>query len=198
MPTMAKSNNIRKRRDKQFEVAVKYIRESIDDPEPSTASRTTCVSTQQYQLQDAWQRFQSCQQELDDLDDEDLAQEAQALKDFGELNGRLKILAGKNQLSTCLTSSNHELETKSERTAVKLPDIQLPKFDGTIENWKSFYDTFLSAIDRNENLTQVQKYHYLRSSVTGKAERSISSLDITESNYTIAFNVLRNKFDFHR
>lgn len=34
--------------------------------------------------------------------------------------------------------------------------------------------------------------------MTGKAERSISSLDITESNYTIALNVLRNKFDFHR
>jgi hypothetical protein len=71
-------------------------------------------------------------------------------------------------------------------------------FDGTIEEWNSFYDTFVSTIDRNEKLTPVQKYHYLRSSVTGKAARSIQSLDITESNYAIAINMLREKFDCHR
>jgi hypothetical protein len=56
----------------------------------------------------------------------------------------------------------------------------------------------VSTIDRNEKLTPVQKYHYLRSSVTGRAARSIESLDITESNYSIAINVLRDKFDCHR
>jgi hypothetical protein len=71
-------------------------------------------------------------------------------------------------------------------------------FDGTVEEWESFYDTFISTIDRNEKLTSVQKYYYLRSSVTGKVARSIQSLDVTESNYFIATNVLKENFDCHR
>jgi hypothetical protein len=80
---------------------------------------------------------------------------------------------------------------------IKLPEIHLPTFDGTIENWHSFYDSFSSTIDRSERLTPVQKFHYLRSSLTGKAARSIQSLDITELNYSIAIDVLKEKFDCH-
>jgi hypothetical protein len=71
-------------------------------------------------------------------------------------------------------------------------------FDGTVEEWESFYDTFISTIDRNEKLTSVQKYYYPRSSVTGKVARNIQSLDVTESNYFIGTNVLKEKFVCHR
>ena len=83
-------------------------------------------------------------------------------------------------------------------TSIKLPEIHLPTFDGTIENWHAFYDSFSSTIDQNERLTPVQKFHYLRSSLTGRAARSIQSLDITEINYSIAIDVLKEKFDCHR
>ena len=105
MPTIAKTNNVRKRRDKQFEVALKHLRESIEDSDQPTASHITSVSVLQSQLQYAWQRFQSCQQELDDLDDEDLAQEEQAWKDHTELGSRLQNIADKRQLSTYLIES---------------------------------------------------------------------------------------------
>ena len=82
-------------------------------------------------------------------------------------------------------------------TSIKLPEIHLPTFDGTIENWHAFYDSFSSTIDQNERLTPVQKFHYLRSSLTGRAARSIQSLDITEINYSIAIDVLKEKFDCH-
>nr|XP_033200815.1 uncharacterized protein LOC117162944 [Bombus vancouverensis nearcticus] len=84
------------------------------------------------------------------------------------------------------------------RHQLNCPEIHLPTFDGTIENWHSFYDSFLSTIDRSERLTPVQKFHHLRSSLTGKAARSIQSLDVTELNYSIAIDVLKEKFDCHR
>lgn len=84
------------------------------------------------------------------------------------------------------------------RHQLNCPEIHLPTFDGTIENWHSFYDSFLSTIDRSERLTPVQKFHYPRSSLTGKAARSIQSLDVTELNYSIAIDVLKEKFDCHR
>ena len=71
----------------------------------------------------------------------------------------------------------------------------MPQFDGALENWTYFYDTFSSTVDRNENLTPVQKFQYLRSSITGRAARSIQSLELTEANYPIALNTLKEKFN---
>ncbi|XP_043604741.1 uncharacterized protein LOC122577481, partial [Bombus pyrosoma] len=86
----------------------------------------------------------------------------------------------------------------AEPTEIKLPEIQLPTFDGAIENWHSSYDAFSSTIDRSDRLTATQKFHYLRSSLTGKAARSIQSLNVTEINYPIAIDILKDKFDCHR
>ena len=47
-------------------------------------------------------------------------------------------------------------------------------------------------------MTPFQKFYHLRSALTGKAARTIQSLDITEPNYSIAINILRDKFDCHR
>ncbi|XP_012147289.1 uncharacterized protein LOC105663376 [Megachile rotundata] len=41
----------------------------------------------------------------------------------------------------------------------------LPTFDGSIEEWSSFYDIFLAMIGRNEDLTPVQKLQYLQSTL---------------------------------
>ena len=94
-------------------------------------------------------------------------------------------------------SPNCDSSNVAEPTSIKLPEIHLPTFDGTIENWHAFYDSFSSTIDQNELLTPVHKFHYLRSSLTGRAARSIQSLDITEINYSIAIDVLKEKFDCH-
>jgi hypothetical protein len=76
--------------------------------------------------------------------------------------------------------------------------MPLTKVDGFIEEWEYFYDTFVSTVDRNEKLTSAQKFQYLRATVTGKAARSIQSLEDTDANYSIAFNLLKEKFDYHR
>jgi hypothetical protein len=85
-----------------------------------------------------------------------------------------------------------------EPTPIKLPEIQLSIFDATLENWHSFFDSFTATIDRNERLTPVQKFQYLRSPLTGKAARSIQSLDTKAINYPIAIDILKDKFDCHR
>nr|XP_033200962.1 uncharacterized protein LOC117163079 [Bombus vancouverensis nearcticus] len=108
--------------------------------------------------------------------------------------------AGKPSSSQASASIPTKCEsgTGPEPISTKLPEIQLPTFDGIMEEWDPFYNTFISIIDRNEKLTSIQKFHYLRSSVTGKAARSIQSLDVTESNYSIALNVLEGKFHCYR
>jgi hypothetical protein len=103
-----------------------------------------------------------------------------------------------NTPASTSTPPIRESSNTGELAAIKLPEMHLPTFDGTMEHWHSFYDSFLSTIDRSEQLTPVQKFQYLRTSLTGKAARTIQSLDITELNYPIALDTLENKFNCHR
>ena len=80
----------------------------------------------------------------------------------------------------------------------KLPELHLPKFDSTIENWHSFFDSFSATIDQKEHLTPVQKFRYLQSALTGKAAQSIQTLDLTDLNYSIAMDALQEKYNCHR
>jgi hypothetical protein len=53
---------------------------------------------------------------------------------------------------------------------IKLPTIEIPKFRGQITEFKHFYDTFSSLIIYNLVLDDVQKFHYMLSSVTSEAD----------------------------
>ncbi|KAG5889851.1 hypothetical protein JTB14_013258 [Gonioctena quinquepunctata] len=67
---------------------------------------------------------------------------------------------------------------KSESVGVKLPDILLPKFNGNFEDWLEFRDTFEGLIHKNESLTSIQKFFYLRGALEGTAAASIKKINI--------------------
>lgn len=77
---------------------------------------------------------------------------------------------------------------------VKLPRIELPKFNGNYESWTSFFDLFTSLVDSNRMLTGSQKLHYLKSSVEGEAAQLIRSYNITDANYMEAWRSLQVRY----
>ncbi|CAK9816105.1 hypothetical protein ANTPLA_LOCUS8887 [Anthophora plagiata] len=78
---------------------------------------------------------------------------------------------------------------------VKLPTIELPIFDGSYSNWVKFRDTFESLIHHNASLSNIEKFHYLNSSLKGNAARTIQALGISEINYTLAWNSLKDRYE---
>lgn len=82
-----------------------------------------------------------------------------------------------------------------QQLAVKLPVIKLLVFDGSQERWMKFRDTFQSIIDDNPKLTNIQKFHYLESAITGDAARAIEALSISAANYTTTWNILKERFE---
>jgi len=80
----------------------------------------------------------------------------------------------------------------------QLPKIQLPIFDFDLIQWRSYRDTFSSLVHENPNLQQVDKFHYLISSVTGSAAFCVRGLPITEDNYNIVWNNLHTRYDNKR
>lgn len=92
------------------------------------------------------------------------------------------------------------LENKLEKTEelhkthVKLPKLDLMKFDGDMLQWQEFWDSFNSAIHLNKCLHPVDKLNYLRSQLVGDAHAAIAGLSTTNDNYNIAIEILKMRF----
>lgn len=81
---------------------------------------------------------------------------------------------------------------------VHLPKIAIPKFNGNYEDWYPFYNTFESMIYTNTRLTDIQRFHYLISSLEDDAAHVIKSLEITPYNYHEALELLKQRYDDRR
>ncbi|XP_053406494.1 uncharacterized protein LOC128559265 [Mercenaria mercenaria] len=76
----------------------------------------------------------------------------------------------------------------------RLPKLSLPTFDGNILQWQSFWDSFSTTVHTNPNLSDVQKFNYLRSQVDGDAARTIEGFALTNSNYVKAVELLQEQY----
>ncbi|XP_063379405.1 uncharacterized protein LOC134666184 [Cydia fagiglandana] len=75
----------------------------------------------------------------------------------------------------------------------KLPELNLPTFDGNILQWTQFWDQFSSNIDQRE-LRDVDKLLYLKTSLKGDAKTILDGLETTNDNYKIAVATLHNRY----
>ena len=76
----------------------------------------------------------------------------------------------------------------------RLPKLSLPKFKGNITNWKTFWDSFQSAIHNNKDISDIDKFNYLNSLLEGTAACYIKGLTISEANYKSAIEILTERF----
>ncbi|XP_062538836.1 uncharacterized protein LOC134207133 [Armigeres subalbatus] len=77
---------------------------------------------------------------------------------------------------------------------VKLPELKLPIFRGSLMKWVTFRDTFHNLIVDNTHLSDIDRFTYLRSSLAGEALQQIASIDLTANNYSIAWNSLESRY----
>lgn len=94
--------------------------------------------------------------------------------------------------------SNNNEQRQENNSKVKLPKINLPSFSGSYHTWLSFKNRFTNLIHDNKILPNVEKLEYLKSCLTGDAERAIQRYQITDQNYLVAWNQLNEKYDNQR
>ncbi|XP_063827477.1 uncharacterized protein LOC135076893 [Ostrinia nubilalis] len=106
----------------------------------------------------------------------------------------MDILAGIEGQRRSVEAVNFSTSTQdSQQPFAKLPRIQLPTFSGKYEDWPTYQDLF-EALVHNTSLSDVQKLHYLKTSVSGEAEMLLRNIQITGRNYTQAWNILKERF----
>lgn len=108
------------------------------------------------------------------------------------LKEKLSILKPKPIVSNITSQVNKGSELRSN---VRLPEISIPKFSGHYSEWVSFRDMFVSVIDNNSSLDDVQKLHYLKGCLSGEAEQLLKHLPLTASNYKICWSQLENRYN---
>lgn len=101
---------------------------------------------------------------------------------------------GSGARSNLQTDNVRQSDPNTNQIPVRLPVISLPTFSGSYEQWQQFYDTFKALVDDNANLDYVQKFHYLKSALSGSAAQAIHSLQTTNENYPIALELLTKRF----
>ncbi|XP_055590277.1 uncharacterized protein LOC129742403 [Uranotaenia lowii] len=195
------------------------VRRFISSVNTSTV-RSELIGVRIERLDDAFKQFQLVRAEIelqtdqvtgvDDPDEELSLINARAEEnytiatekedDFCNMKGELlhlQLLARRSENSENhpATSTQNPIESSASLARVKLPEIRLPSFDGQINLWITFRDSFDSLINSNHQLTKMDKFTYLRSALTGEALQEVSSIELSAANYEVAWAALKNRYE---
>ena len=97
----------------------------------------------------------------------------------------------------CPSTDPHHTPAPASRTTppsinkVKLPKLSLPRFGGNLLKWPAFWDSFESAVHKNCDLSDVDKFNYLKSLLEHTAYEAIAGLALSSANYTEALDLLK-------
>ncbi|XP_045453732.1 uncharacterized protein LOC123663034 [Melitaea cinxia] len=80
----------------------------------------------------------------------------------------------------------------------RLPNLDLPHFDGRLDAWMGFIGLFESLVDSREDLSLSQKLAYLLSVLDGEARELVQHLPICEGSYAVARSLLTKRYQNQR
>ena len=84
--------------------------------------------------------------------------------------------------------------SSAKSVRVRLPKLEIQKFDRKIESWQEFWHSFKSSVDENPALSDVDKFSYLRGPLKGQARDSISGYALTSVNYKSTKEQLQKRY----
>ncbi|XP_076660104.1 uncharacterized protein LOC143363391 [Halictus rubicundus] len=76
-----------------------------------------------------------------------------------------------------------------------MPKIVIEPFDGDYTRWTSFRDLFRSLVINNQQLTDVERLHYLKTSIIGEPADSLRHIPITDDDFPRAWKLLEREYD---
>lgn len=106
--------------------------------------------------------------------------------------------AAKETFSSCKANQSAQCNHNDNVLGFKLPVIKIPTFDGTYFKWLEFKETFISLVHENNSIKNIHKFHYLLSYLEGEAARVLCNLEVTDANYSEAWQLLCKRYDNKR
>ena len=104
---------------------------------------------------------------------------------------QVKLLERVNFIKSFATNVNVVTKMKPGR----LPELKLAIFKGNFGEWETFWSSFRTNVDVQNDIEKSTKFIYLAQSLEGEPKEMISGLAITDDNYNIAIRVLKDHYD---
>ena len=77
---------------------------------------------------------------------------------------------------------------------MKLPKLTLRPFNGEMTQWTTFWESYESSIHLNKDLSDIDKFNHLNSSLERTAREAIAGLALSSANYNEAVAILKKRF----
>uniref|UniRef100_A0A8D9F1P1 Integrase catalytic domain-containing protein n=1 Tax=Cacopsylla melanoneura TaxID=428564 RepID=A0A8D9F1P1_9HEMI len=84
------------------------------------------------------------------------------------------------------------------QSTIKLQALEIPFFNGNLEDWPVFYEMFKTTVHTRQDLPDSHKLQYLLSKLTGNALTVCAGIPASSENYKIIFDSLVAKFQDKR
>ena len=96
--------------------------------------------------------------------------------------------------STTHNVRNSTVAQKKSGGLIRKPKIVLKEYDGSFLKWNNFWEQFETAIHNDDDVSDIEKFTYLKSYLIGDAERAIQGYTTTKENYHAAIDTLKSRF----
>lgn len=160
---------------------IELLTDEVDDEENFTDIEETEAARVQRQLK---------------LQDERDQENAQFIKNFENEVYRLKhVIKGYLPSTSAVQSVQAVQQAAVQQSKVKLPELKLPLFSGRLSEWVTFRDTYKNLIHNDDRLSDMDKYTYLRTTLTGDALQEIAPIEMSSANYHIAWKALEDLYE---
>lgn len=116
---------------------------------------------------------------------------------MAEVNIKVAQLLGAitdRQVPTTPRNDTNAADGSRKCRGVKLPSITLPTFKGDPTEWVSFWELFSCSVGEQKDLSDIQKFTYLKGQLRGEALQLISGFSLTGNSYAPAMSVLRDTY----
>lgn len=154
-------------------------------------------------LEQHWSEYNTVQTQIEALDENESNDRALFEDAYYALAGKITEflhphVSPSRDAATPSPAASGISSVSGAGTSVRLPKLNLPNFSGQYDEWFPFFDAFNSIIHSNAALTNVQKLQYLRGCLSSEASDVVSSLEISDLNYDVAWRLLKERYDNKR
>ncbi|GBM67494.1 hypothetical protein AVEN_49288-1 [Araneus ventricosus] len=87
-----------------------------------------------------------------------------------------------------------ERRVVNENNVIKLPRLNISIFSGNCSEWLNFWISFEVAIHKNDSLSKIEKFAYLKTYLRGTALAAVSGFALTDQNYYSSIALIKERF----
>ncbi|XP_071634306.1 uncharacterized protein [Temnothorax longispinosus] len=133
---------------------------------------------------------------IQDVGDDEFETEDKIREEFDRL--RFAVVGRYEKLARAARKADPPAPSSASRSAIRLPKLALPQFSGDLALWPTFIALFDAAVHNNLDVTVIEKFQHLLTSLSGEALGVVKHLPLTVENYPIAYDALQARYSDKR